>query len=295
MDIKTKINEYADITEAALEKYLSSNDEDYSVLFDAMRYSTLAAGKRIRPFLTYSFCEMLGGDIKKAVPFACAVEMIHNYSLIHDDMPCMDNDEIRRGKPTNHVMFGEAKALLAGDTLLTYAFEVCASNSEVSGNAVVNAVKTLAYYAGAFGMAGGQMMDLIGSETEISYEYMSKMHTKKTGALITASSLLGCYAAAENPRAEDLCAAKEYSKHIGFAFQIKDDLLDAEAEENSEYGKKAGSDAKNNKSTILKFMTVQEAKDLLGSETELAIKSISSYSGKEILCNFARYLCDRKK
>ena len=174
------------LVERALHAYYEE-DEDLQVLLDAERYSLFAGGKRIRPMLVLEFCKMLGGEEEAALPFACAVEMIHTYSLIHDDLPCMDDDDLRRGKPTNHKMFGEAIALLAGDALLTGAFEAAATNTVAGAEISARAVAYLAGCAGRYGMIGGQVMDLEGEKKPLTQEELLRLHSLKTGALINAS------------------------------------------------------------------------------------------------------------
>ena len=194
-DIKNKLTVSAKLTEEALEKYLARYDEDIKTLLESEQYSIFAGGKRIRPFLTLEFCRLFGGDERAALPFAAAVEMIHTYSLIHDDLPCMDNDDLRRGKPTNHKVFGYSTALLAGDGLLTRAFGVAASNPYVDSATAIAAVRALSDAAGEFGMIGGQIIDLYGEKERLTEEKLVKLHTLKTGALIKVCATMGCLAA----------------------------------------------------------------------------------------------------
>ena len=188
------LNRNATVTENALRKiYLP--DEDISNLLQSEQYSLFAGGKRIRPTLTLEFCKLFGGEEEAAIPFACAVEMIHTYSLIHDDLPCMDNDDLRRGKPTNHKVYGETMALLAGDSLLTGAFEVAASNAVAGAEASAMAVAYLAGCAGRYGMIGGQVMDIEGEKQTFTPDRLLKLHSMKTGALINAACVMGALAA----------------------------------------------------------------------------------------------------
>ena len=180
------------LVENALEEYLKVKDEMFPKLFEAMAYTTMAGGKRIRAFLTLTFTRMTGGNVESALPFACALEMVHAYSLIHDDLPCMDDDDMRRGKPSNHKVFGEAEALLAGDALLTYAFELCGSNPYVSSQCARDAVVYLAQYAGACGMVGGQVLDLEGEKRKLTKEELHHVHDLTTSCLIQAAAVLGC-------------------------------------------------------------------------------------------------------
>lgn len=277
--ISQTISKNSELISAELEKILGEYDEDYKIIFDSMNYSTLGAGKRIRPTITLEFAAMLGADQKAALPMACAVEMIHTYSLIHDDLPCMDNDDYRRGKPTNHKVFGEANALLAGDGLLTHAFNVIANNPYTSPEQSLKAVRILSENAGVFGMIGGQQLDMLGENKKLTEEKLIKMHSLKTGALITASALLGCICA--NGSEKDFESAREYSKNIGLAFQIIDDILDDGEEEN--------------KTTFLDFYSLEEANEYAKTLTNNAILAIKEYKNNQTLTELALYLSDRKR
>ena len=283
----------ATMTEDAMRKYYIE-DEDIRELLDAERYSLFAGGKRIRPLLTLEFCRMFGGEDAAALPFACAVEMIHTYSLIHDDLPCMDDDDLRRGKPTNHKVFGETTALLAGDSLLTGAFEAAASNTEVSPDIAAKAVAYLANCAGRYGMVGGQIMDLAGEKKKLTLDQLLKLHSLKTGALISAASVLGALAAGidlTDPRMEDVVT---YAENIGLAFQIVDDILDCTGDA-QELGKNVGVDAEHQKNTFLTFYTVEEAQFYADRLTSDAVSAIRKYRNSEMLCTLAEWLATRKK
>ena len=287
------MNRDATMTEDALRKYYAE-DEDIRVLLDAERYSLFAGGKRIRPLLTLEFCRLFGGEDAAALPFACAVEMIHTYSLIHDDLPCMDDDEMRRGKPTNHKVFGESTALLAGDSLLTGAFEAAASNTEVTPNIAAKAVAYLANSAGRYGMVGGQIMDLEGEKKQLTLDQLLKLHSLKTGALISAASVLGALAAGidlTDPCMEDVVT---YAEKIGLAFQIVDDILDCTGDA-KELGKNVGVDAEHQKNTFLSFYTVEEAQFYADKLTRDAVGAIRKYRNSETLCALAEWLATRKK
>lgn len=287
------MNRDATVTEAAMHQYYEE-DEDLRILLDAERYSLFAGGKRIRPMLTLEFCKMFGGEESAALPFACAVEMIHTYSLIHDDLPCMDDDDMRRGKPTNHKMFGEAIALLAGDALLTGAFEAAASNTAAGAETSAKAVAYLAGCAGRYGMIGGQVMDLEGEKKPLSPEELLKLHSLKTGALISAASVLGALAAGvafDDPRME---AVVTYAEKIGLAFQIVDDILDCTGDA-QELGKATGVDAAHQKTTFMSFYSVEEAQYYADRLTQEAIESIREFEDSEALCELAEWLKDRKK
>lgn len=282
----------AKMTEHALREYYSE-DEALKSLLDAERYSLFAGGKRVRPLLTLEFCRMFGGSDEAALPFACAVEMIHTYSLIHDDLPCMDNDDLRRGKPTNHKVFGEAVALLAGDALLTGAFEAAASNRAVGAEISAKAVAYLANCAGRYGMVGGQIMDIEGEKKKLSLDELLRLHSLKTGALISAASVLGALAAGIGFSDQAMEKVVTYSENIGLAFQIVDDILDRTGDEKA-LGKPIGSDAENGKNTFLSFYSVEEAQFYADQLTREAVEAIRDYPGSEALCAFAEWLAARK-
>ncbi len=287
------LNRNATLTENALrEIYLP--DEDLDALLRSEQYSLFAGGKRIRPTLTLEFCKLFGGDEARALPFACAVEMIHTYSLIHDDLPCMDNDDLRRGKPTNHKVFGETVALLAGDSLLTGAFEVAATNVEAGAEACAMAVAYLAQCAGRYGMIGGQVMDIEGEKKQLTVDQLLKLHSMKTGALISAACVMGALAAGLRLNDPAVKNVVDYAENIGLCFQIVDDILDRTGSE-EELGKPIGSDEENQKNTFLSFYSVEEAQFYADRLTQTAIASIRNYPGSELLCALAEWLCKRKK
>ena len=291
--ISELIKSDAALTEKALEGYLSGGDERVPVIFDAMRYSVLGGGKRVRPFLAIEFCRMAGGKTEDVMPFACGLEMIHSYSLVHDDLPCMDNDDLRRGKPTTHKKFGYANALLAGDALLTYAFEVAVSGGNPASQKA-EAVRVLSRNAGAYGMCGGQQIDLYAENNSIDFEELKYLHLLKTGALIRAACELGCIAA--GVKAEDplYAAAVEYAAAIGVTFQIIDDILDVTSDE-ATLGKPVGSDAEQGKTTYLSFMSIDEARARARELTDRAVDALKPFEGSETLCDFAEYLCTRDR
>ena len=214
------IKDNAELTEKALAEIMCGNDEDYGLVFDAQRYSLLGGGKRVRPFLVNESCRMLGGNIEASMPLACAVEMIHCYSLIHDDLPCMDDDDIRRGKPSNHRAFGYANALLAGDALLTGAFGVIAKAKALDAEARIEAVRILSEYAGESGMIGGQIMDLAGETQDLEFEKLIKLHSLKTAALIQCSVKLGCLAAGYGVDSEQARTLAKYAKTSELLFRL---------------------------------------------------------------------------
>ncbi len=287
------ISENKALIEAELEKLYTVDTSPASKLYEAERYSLLSGGKRIRPSLVIESCRMLGGDVKAAIPFAEAVEMIHTYSLIHDDLPCMDDDDMRRGNPTCHKVYGEAIATLAGDGLLTDAFSVCVMNPHVTGDCAATAVALLSGAAGSFGMVRGQVTDLYGESNDLTEEQLVELHLGKTGAMICVSVQLGALAAGIAPNDERVEKLTAFAQRIGLAFQIIDDILDATASEEI-LGKTVGSDKDKNKTTFLSFFTVEQARAQAEDMTSSAIKQIADIEGSERLIALALYLCDRE-
>ena len=287
------IKENKALIEAELEKLYTTDNSPASKLYEAERYSLLAGGKRIRPSLVIESCRMLGGDIEAAIPFAEAVEMIHTYSLIHDDLPCMDDDDMRRGNPTCHKVYGEAIATLAGDGLLTDAFSVCVMNPHVTGDCAATAVALLSGAAGSYGMVKGQVTDLYGESNYLTEEELVELHLGKTGAMICVSVQLGALAAGVAPNDERVEKLTAFAQRIGLAFQIIDDILDATASEEA-LGKSVGSDKDKNKTTFLSFFTVDQARAQAEDMTSSAIKQISDIEGSERLISLALYLCNRE-
>ena len=294
-ELKRRLRDNAALVDGALTEYLQTPDQDLALLYESMRYSALSGGKRIRPFLVLEFCRMFGGKEESALPFACAIECVHASSLIHDDMPCMDDDDLRRGKPTNHVVFGEDIALLAGDALITKGYELAAENRSVEPQIALAATAMLLKNAGAVGMMGGQQIDLFGEKNPVGFSLLLKMHAKKTGALIIASAKLGCMAARisceDDERMRD---AALYAENIGLAFQVIDDILDATSDDVT-LGKRVHADAKMEKTTFLSEMSIEEAYCYAAKKTELAVSAIEKYENSEILTDLARYLLNRKK
>ncbi len=262
--------DYLELINEALEKYMPESDD---VVTEAMKYSVRNGGKRIRPMLVLEFCKSCGGDVNKALPFACAVEMIHTYSLIHDDLPCMDDDDYRRGKPSCHIAFGEANALLAGDSLLTLAFQTVA-NADLEAGLVVKATKELAKAAGILGMVGGQVLDLQNENKALTVSDLEKIDNLKTGELIRISCVLGCLAA----NAQDkIPSAEKYAKGIGLAFQIIDDVLDVTSDAET-LGKPIGSDSENQKSTYVSLLGIEKSKEIAGDLTKQSINALADFS-----------------
>ena len=292
MEFELVLKESAKKTNIYLESCFSGDGIDN--IIDAEKYSLLNGGKRIRAYLVYEFCSLFGGEEKNAIPFACAVEMIHAYSLIHDDLPCMDNDDYRRGKLTNHKVYGEAMAVLAGDALLTKAFSVCASNKCVSSDITVEAIKLLSEAAGDSGMVGGQVLDIEAeSKLDKDLDMLKRIHSLKTGAMIKVSAMLGALAAGVSVNSKEMSDVIEYASKIGVAFQIVDDVLDVIGDSNL-LGKNVGSDKNNDKLTYMSFYTPESALELATSLTDEAIKVISKYNNSEALVELAKYLLGRK-
>lgn len=245
----------------------------YGKLVDAISYSLLGGGKRIRPVLTLEACRYCGGETQKALPFACALEMVHTYSLIHDDLPCMDDDDLRRGRPTNHRVFGQANAVLAGDALLTAAFEVLATAPDFTAEQRLAAVRVLSEAAGPGGMVAGQVLDMDGSVQIRELSQIRAIESLKTGKLIVAAVQLGCIAADGNEA--HMQALSTYAEKLGLAFQIQDDILDCEGDE-EEFGKPIGSDKANGKVTFVTLSDITTCRNMvqsLTSEAQLALGS----------------------
>lgn len=288
--------DYAKLAEQKIFEFLPSTNCREHTLIEAMKYSLDAGGKRVRPVLVFEFNALCGGKTDSAVAFACAVEMIHTYSLIHDDLPCMDDDDLRRGKPSNHKVFGEDMALLAGDALQTLAFETITSDKAVSMASEHSCCKgayTLAKYVGANGMVGGQVIDLISENTNAPLEVIQEMDYKKTSCLIKAACELGCISASADDSL--IKAASEYGECIGLAFQIQDDILDVTSS-NEELGKPVGSDKQNCKSTYLSLLGIDKCRSLVNELTERAVGALKVFSGDtSALEKFAYDLAVRTK
>lgn len=256
------------LVEEFLAAALPSRDCIQHSVLDAMNYSLMAGGKRLRAILVLEFSRLCGGRVETALPFAAALEMVHAYSLIHDDLPCMDDDDLRRGKPSCHIAFGEATALLAGDGLLTYAFETASRpNPSLTPLQQLRAVQELAKAAGTYGMIGGQVVDIEHENAPMDGEILALLHRMKTGALIRAAARLGCIAAGASPEQEE--AADQYAQQLGLAFQITDDILDAVGDE-ALLGKPIGSDQENNKTTYVTLYGLNGAKEEANRITEAA-------------------------
>lgn len=289
--VKNELGIWAETLDAFLTERLSVGSEDARRVWEAMRYSTLGTGKRIRPYLTMKVCEILGGDRETALWFGAALELVHTYSLIHDDLPCMDNDDYRRGRLTCHKMFDEATAVLAGDALLTYAFEVIA-DAPADDRQRIDATRVLASRAGGNQMICGQIMDLAAENHTISFDTLKRMYAAKTGALMTAGVELGCIAAKCNDEVTQ-SAFITYADNIGMAFQIIDDLLDVFGDVT--LGKPIGSDQKNGKNTYLTFVSPDRAEEDAMKLTLEAKEAIAGIPGTAPLTDLADRLLARKK
>ena len=276
MEFQRQLEEARELTEARLRTFFSGGG-----LEEAMRYSLLAGGKRIRPILTMKFCEAAGGTLEEALDFGCGVEMLHTYSLIHDDLPCMDNDDLRRGMPTNHKKFGEGVALLAGDALQAAAFQTVLSAKgkwrHGGKAAVVMAAKILAEAAGETGMCGGQYWDTAGDGQPRTAEDLTDINNKKTGALLRAACMMGICASMGRREVDESCmdAAWHYATNLGLAFQIRDDVLDAISTA-EELGKPVGSDAANQKATYVNLLGVEACEALVLDYTVRAKEALDA-------------------
>lgn len=288
---KKTLNEYISFTESTLKKFSYKNKLGLqSSVADAMDYSLEAGGKRIRPVLVLAFCHMCGGDYRKAAAPAAAIEMIHTFSLIHDDLPCMDNDDFRRGKPSCHKKFGEACAVLAGDALAIRPFQVIAE-SELNDSMKIKLIAELACSSGAEGMIGGQIIDMENEQrSSVNGENLRMMYALKTGRLIKTSCVMGCIAAEASD--EQVKNAEEYAHCLGLAFQIIDDILDVTGDE-AALGKPIGSDAEENKTTFVTLYGIENAREEAVKLTDKAMKILGRFDNNEFLIELTKYLLDR--
>lgn len=290
MDFTTYYNNQRKLIDSFLENRLAK--KGISKVDDAMAYSLLAGGKRIRPVLLMATAEALGVKGYNYLPVACGLEMIHTYSLIHDDLPCIDDDDYRRGRLTNHKVFGEAMAVLAGDGLLTLAFEVMLEQKNVDPRVLIETVREMAMCAGNFGMVGGQGLDLENEGKSISAEELRKMHAGKTGALFIAAVRGGAHLAGANE--QELLALTKFADLLGLAFQITDDILDVEGT-TEDLGKPAGSDEKNHKSTYVSLYGLEAAKALAEKTVAEALECLEMFGeNAEALREITRLMCSRK-
>ena len=294
MNKKYSLDEYVNIINNYLETAVGECNFGEDIVHNAMKYSLGIGGKRIRPVLVLEFCRVCGGDVEKALPFAAAIEMIHTYSLIHDDLPCMDDDDMRRGMPSCHKKFGEEYALLAGDGLLTRAFGVVAESqiAKELPEIAIKAIAELSALAGANGMIGGQVVDLRNEDKPCGLDVLQTMDSLKTGALIKCAAILGVLAAKGSD--EELSSAVAFAENLGHAFQIIDDILDVIGDE-KELGKPIGSDADSNKSTYVSILGIDKSKEYADELTQKSMDALVIFGEEgEFLRNLAKSLISRK-
>ena len=290
MKFEQRTAEYKAHIETVLREFYDDfRDEPQKTLYEAMEYSLLAGGKRLRPILAMEFCRMCGRDWKYAAPFAAAIEMIHTYSLIHDDLPSMDNDDFRRGRPTNHKVYGEAMAILAGDALLTDAFLMAANADLPDPSGMAVAISVLAECAGSCGMVGGQVLDIMSEKRELSEQEVLDIQNRKTGGLISAACALGALAGGASPREYD--AACQFASGLGLAFQIRDDMLDVIGTQ-QEMGKNVGTDT--TKNTFVRLYGLEKCEELVQKYTQYALDALEVFSDTEYITALARSLTDRR-
>ena len=277
-----------------IERYLKDfyqqwQDEPQTRLYDAISYSLLAGGKRLRPILAFEFCRLCGREWQAAAPFAAAIEMIHTYSLIHDDLPCMDNDDFRRGRPTNHKVYGEAMAVLSGDALLTDAFCAAAMAKLPNPADMATAIGVLSECAGSHGMVGGQVLDIMSEERLLSEQEVLDIQSRKTGALIRAACALGAIAGGATQAQYD--AACQFAAALGLAFQIRDDMLDVIGSQ-EEMGKGVGTDA--NKNTFVRLYGLEKCEELVQTYTDYALQALNVFDDTRFITELARSLTARR-
>ena len=290
MNLEKQCREYRAYVEDYLkEHYDALNDQPQKLLFDAMQYSLMAGGKRIRPILAFEFCRVCGRDWKNAAPFAAAIEMIHTYSLIHDDLPCMDNDDYRRGRLTNHKVYGEGMAVLAGDALLTDAFGIAASAQLPNPGDMATAIGVLSECAGSPDMVGGQVLDIVSEERELTEQEVLDLQNRKTGCLISAACALGVIAGGGSEKQYD--AACQFAAGLGLAFQIRDDMLDVIGTQ-EELGKATGVDTQKN--TFVKLYGLERCEELVATYTNYAIEALNAFSDTSFLEALAKSLTERR-
>ena len=285
---KAQLQEYQQFIERYMDESCFCYDtEPQKILFEAMRYSLLAGGKRLRPVFVFDFCRMCGGDWKQAAPFAAAIEMVHTYSLIHDDLPCMDNDDYRRGRLTNHKVYGEANAILAGDALLTAAFSFLAK-APFDAATRIRAVEVLAHCAGELGMVGGQVLDMMSEERQCTEQEVIDIQSRKTGALIKAGCQLGVLAGQGSDT--QMVDAAKFAEHLGLAFQIRDDMLDVIGNA-EELGKAVGVDTVKN--TFVQLYGLQKCDALVHEHTVIAQKALCAFENSSFMSDLAEELVGR--
>jgi geranylgeranyl diphosphate synthase type II len=293
MNLKELWNERRQLVEDHLTEELNLDGALDKTLCESMQYSLMAGGKRLRPILLMAAADAVGAKGTDYLESACAIEMIHTYSLIHDDLPAMDDDDYRRGKLTNHKVYGAGMATLAGDALLTLAFEVMLRQPDTTPENILRVVREMSTAAGPDGMVGGQALDLESEDKQISMETLRRMHMGKTGALFRAAIRSGAILGGAS--AIELSSLTEYADNFGLAFQITDDVLDVTGDE-AVIGKPVGSDEKNHKSTYVTLTSLEEAKKLAGETVEDAVKALEPFGPEaDFLRELVRYLVDRNK
>lgn len=285
-------NEYKNLVDSKLSEFFNPSGMSYDGLLESMHYSLTAGGKRIRPTLVLEFCRISGGAVEKALPVACAIEMLHTYSLIHDDLPCMDNDDLRRGKPTNHVVYGECTATLAGDALQAEAFGTIA-RSELPAENKIACVEILADAVGSDGMCAGQYLDMVGESKRLTEEELDDINSRKTGALLIAACRMGVAAAGGS--GDMLEAAAHYGACVGAAFQIRDDILDV-ISTSEELGKPIGSDAQEHKNTYMALLGESKCMEMIEKLTNQAKSALcGAFDDTKFLCDLADSMVTRRK
>lgn len=293
MEFKEELRHKIELVDQHLGKYLQGYKNSSEPIGEAMEYSLFAGGKRIRPVLMMATYELFGRDVQSIMPFACALEMIHTYSLIHDDLPAMDNSDLRRGRPSSHVVYGEAVAVLAGDALLNTAFEVMLKSGTADPSLATQTAACIAEASGVFGMIGGQVMDVCMEGKKIDFDTLKQIHSKKTGALIRAAVLAGAILGGADARERESLTA--FAENFGLAFQIRDDILDVEGSLDM-LGKPTGNDAAGKKNTYVSLLGLEKAKDLLKLHTKQAKDSIAIFGCKAaFLIELTDYLAVREK
>ena len=290
MKLEDRSREYREYLEKYLKDYFTKqSDQPQKLLYESMDYSLMAGGKRLRPILAFEFCRMCGRVWHPAAPFSAAMEMIHTYSLIRDDLPCMDNDEYRRGRLTNHKVYGEGIAVLAGDALLTDAFAVASTAVLPNPGDMAKAIGVLAECAGSRGMVGGQVLDIMSEERELSAQEVLDIQSRKTGGLISAACALGTIAGGGSE--EQFEAACQFAAGLGLAFQIRDDMLDVIGTQ-AELGKATGVDAEKN--TFVRLYGLEKCEELVKKYTDYAIDALKVFEDTEYITALAKSLTDRR-
>ncbi|MFZ5633657.1 MAG: polyprenyl synthetase family protein [Bacillota bacterium] len=294
MDFLSELEKRSKMVNTALDSLLPAADQYPGIIHEAVRYSLFAGGKRLRPVLALASAEILGGSVEDIMPAACALELIHTYSLIHDDLPAMDNDDLRRGMPTCHRKYGEAVAILAGDALLTMAFELiarCPLTGRINPERLLKVVAEVSEAAGTGGLIGGQVVDITSDAVNVDKETLAYIHRNKTGAMYRASVRTG--AILSGAGAEDLRRFTGYADHLGMAFQITDDILDIVGDE-KRMGKPAKSDIKNNKATYPALYGLEEARRMAAVQADGALRSIAVYDARaDFLRELVKFVINR--